>query len=292
MQITKTVTITLTPESDLDSDSDLNLIPMTSISASSRTRDPEKLIAFLGASGGVGLGALTRALAAGHTCVALCRSPAKLTDRFPASQHPNLHIVSGNAHDSAAVARCLVSPTEPGRFVDAVVSSIGGAFQFQRMTLDDPHVCEKGMKALLDAISQVRSDKKNNINHNASIEAWNPHLTVVSTCGISAGGWDFPVLLLPMYRWVLRVPHEDKLAMEAELKRGARDLGYTYTIVRPSLLADTPAPERMIRVGLGEEPAVGYTISRDDTGRWIYENLLDGNGGCGGFENQVATITW
>ncbi|KAI2636561.1 NAD(P)-binding protein [Hypomontagnella submonticulosa] len=253
-------------------------------SSSSHDRSPKKLIAFLGASGGVGLGALTRALAVGHTCMALCRSPSKLTDRFPAPQYPNLHVVPGNAHDSGAVAKCLVSPTEPGRLADAVVSSIGGAFQFQRMTLDDPHVCENGMTALLEAIAQVRKDHES--------EAWNPRLTVVSTCGISAAGWDFPVLLLPMYRWVLKVPHEDKLRMEAHLTRRADELGYTYTVVRPSLLVDEPAPERKVRVGLGEEPAVGYTISRDDTGRWIYENLLDAGAPAGVFENQIATITW
>ncbi|KAF3065843.1 putative fungal specific transcription factor domain-containing protein [Daldinia childiae] len=241
-----------------------------------------KLIAFMGASGGIGLGALTRALAAGHTCIALCRTPSKLTDRFPADQFPNLKIVQGNAHDAAAVVQCLVVGTQP---VDAIVSTIGGVLQFSRMTLDDPHVCEKGMSALLAAISLVRES-------HPSLH-WRPRVAVVSTCGISQSARDVPILFVPMYKIMLRVPHEDKIAMEKLLVEGAGKCGYTYSIVRPSFLVDEAAPRREIRVGLGDAPAVGYVISRDDAGRWIYENLLDGKGVKGGmYEDTIATITW
>ncbi|KAI2785570.1 NAD(P)-binding protein [Daldinia loculata] len=245
-----------------------------------------KLIAFMGASGGIGLGALTRALAAGHTCIALCRTPSKLTDRFPADQFPNLKVVQGNAHDAAAVAQCLVVGTQP---VDAIVSTIGGVLQFSRMTLDDPHVCEKGMTALLAAISLVR---ENHHRTPLTTEHWRPRVNVVSTCGISRSARDVPILFVPMYKIMLRVPHEDKIAMEKLLVDGAGDRGYTYSIVRPSFLVDEAAPRREIRVGLGDAPAVGYVISRDDAGRWIYENLLDGKGDGGMYEDMVATITW
>ncbi|KAK6949869.1 hypothetical protein Daesc_008192 [Daldinia eschscholtzii] len=242
-----------------------------------------KTIAFMGASGGIGLGALTRALAAGHKCIALCRTPSKLTDKFPLDKYPNLKIVQGNAHDSSAVAQCLVDGTTP---VDAIVSTIGGVLQFSRMTLDDPHVCEKGMASLLEAISLVRQQ------HSLSTEQWRPRVNVVSTCGISQTARDVPILFMPMYKIMLRVPHVDKIAMEALLVDGARDRGYTYSIVRPSFLVDEPQPHRKIRVGLGDAPAVGYVISRDDAGRWIYENLLDGKAEEGTYENKIATITW
>ncbi|KAI0887647.1 NAD(P)-binding protein [Annulohypoxylon maeteangense] len=258
---------------------------------SSSNTNTKKTIAFLGASGGVGLAALTRAMAAGHTCIALCRTPSKLTDRFPEAQYPNLKVVQGNAHDVVAVARCLFSPSPStsnspvAKPVDMVMSSIGGQFQFAKMTIDDPHVCENGMKTLLSAIDKVRRD------HAAALgeKQWRPRIIVVSTCGISKAGRDFPLATLPIYKFMLKVPHVDKLAMESLLTGAAAEKDYSYSIVRPSLLTDPAVPDRKIRVGVDEKPEVGYGISRDDTGRWIFENLL---GIEGAYENRVVTITW
>ncbi|KAI1143721.1 NAD(P)-binding protein [Hypoxylon sp. FL0543] len=257
----------------------------------------KRTITFLGASGGVGLAALSRALAAGHTCVALCRTPSKLTDRFPEDKHPNLIVMQGNAHDASAVARCLVARERPA---DTVVSSIGGVFKFSCMTIDDPQVCQKGMAALLEAIAQVRKERA------LTTEAaqWRPRIVVVSTCGISKAGRDFPLATLPIYKFMLRVPHEDKVEMERLLLEGAgaeaedgkgkgtgKGYGYSYTIVRPSLLNDEAQPERAIRSGVDDKPPVGYAISRDDTGRWIFENLLDGES-REEYANKIVTITW
>ncbi|KAI1770444.1 NAD(P)-binding protein [Hypoxylon cercidicola] len=244
-----------------------------------------KTIAFLGASTGIGLAALTRALAAGHTCIALCRKPAKLTERFPAASHPNLHVVEGNAHDVAAVSRCLRS--EQQQPVDVVVSSIGGAFILSKMTLDDPHVCEKGMSTLVAAIAKVRQET-------AAAAGWKPRVVVVSSAGLARSGRDYPLALIPMYKLMLKVPHVDKVAMEKVLVDGASGAGagYAYTIVRPSLLVDEAAPKREVRVGIDDNFVVGYTISRDDAGRWLYENLLRDGGEAGRYENRIATITW
>ncbi|KAL7626094.1 hypothetical protein AAE478_002864 [Parahypoxylon ruwenzoriense] len=252
----------------------------------------KRTVVFLGASGGVGLAALVRALKAGHTCIALCRTPSKLTDRFPAGVYPNLRVEQGNAHDAAAVARCL-APLLP----DTVVSSIGGVFQFSRMTLDDPHVCEKGMTALLQAMSEVRAQTQTPPGAAAAAAAqqqWRPRVVVVSTCGISKAGRDFPLATLPVYHFMLKVPHADKKLMERDLLAAAPEGGFTYTVVRPSLLNDDAKPERPVRVGLDGEPAVGYFISRDDTGRWIFENLLAEEEGAERrtYENKIVTITW
>lgn len=248
----------------------------------------KKTIAFLGASGGVGLAALSRTLAAGHTCIALCRTPSKLTDRFPEAKHPNLTVIQGNAHDASAVTRCLLSGRERRTPADTVVSSIGGVFQFSRLTIDDPQVCQKGMAALLEAVARVRRE----------YGGWRPRIVVVSTCGISKAGRDFPLATLPIYKFMLRVPHVDKVEMERLLVGGSQevggvdgDRGYTYSIVRPSLLNDDAQPERRIRVGVDDKPPVGYAISRDDTGRWIFENLLNRESGDE-YENKIVTITW
>ena len=63
--------------------------------------------AFFGASSGVGLSALKHILAAGHQCIALCRTPSKLTAVFQIDTTPNLKAVQGNAHDIASVFKCL-----------------------------------------------------------------------------------------------------------------------------------------------------------------------------------------
>ncbi|KAI1410627.1 NAD(P)-binding protein [Hypoxylon sp. FL1857] len=242
----------------------------------------KKTIAFFGASGGVGLAALSRALAAGHTCIALCRTPSKLTDRFPEDKHPNLVVIQGNAHDASAVARCLLGREQPA---DTIVSSIGGVFQFSCMTIDDPQVCQKGMAALIEAIGKVRQE------YGLTQAQWKPRIVVVSTCGISKAGRDFPLATLPIYKFMLKVPHVDKLEMERLLLAGTDEKGYTYTIVRPSLLNDDARPERKIRSGIDNKPPVGYAISRDDTGRWIFENLLNKES-QEEYADKIVTITW
>lgn len=64
--------------------------PTTIMGANSKT------VAFFGASTGIGLSALKHTLAAGHNCIALCRTPSKLSAIFPPGV-PNLKIVEGNA---------------------------------------------------------------------------------------------------------------------------------------------------------------------------------------------------
>ena len=62
-------------------------------------------------------------------------------------------------------------------------------------------------------------------------------------------------------------------------------------IVRPSLLTNGKARGgKKIRVGTEEKPAVGYTISREDVGLWVFENLLKGDGET--YVGQKVTITY
>lgn len=200
-----------------------------------------KTVAFIGASGGIGLATLRQTLAAGHRCIALCRDPSKLTALFPeaviglrspASASQKLFLVKGNAHDVDAVSQCLVIPgsdSQPGRFVDIVVSTVGGKMVFSKMTLDDPNVCEKAMSTLLEAITRLRAQGVTS----SSVEQ-TPRIVAISTTGISEHGRDVPLAFLPMYHGMLRVPHVDKRAMEGLLIKS----GELFTLVRPSLLVD------------------------------------------------------
>ncbi|KAJ6784034.1 hypothetical protein PWT90_00321 [Aphanocladium album] len=240
-------------------------------------------IAFIGASGGCGLAALQRAVAAGHTCIALCRKPEKMDTHFP-SKPANLVVLPGNAHDAASVSSCLVRPDDAARLVDAIHISVGGVLDLKTFTVDDPDVCKKATETVLAALKTLRDEKGC---------TGRPLYTVISTTGISRFGRDVPWGMLPMYKWMLHQPHADKEVMEKQLVES----GERVVMVRPSFLKDVAQPEKKIRVGV-EDPTkgvevkeIGYFISRDDVGRWVYENLLEDPDKCQ-YEGKAVSISW
>lgn len=238
-----------------------------------------KTVAFFGASTGVGLSALKHTLAAGYQCIALCRTPSKLTAIFPTETTPNLKIVQGNAHDVSSVSKCLQG--EDGKLVDVVVSTIGGQFIMSKLSIDDPEVCRKGAATLLEALAELRR----------SGTTRNPHIIACSTTGLSRFGRDIPLAMIPFYHIVLKVPHEDKVIMDDRLIASQE----AYTIVRASLLTDGESTKE-IRVGIEdpktgrESKAIGYTISREDTGKWIAENLVLKRDAK--YSNKIAMVTY
>lgn len=224
---------------------------------------PTKTIAFFGASTGIGLSALKHTLAEGHRCVALCRYPSKLTDVLPPQSYPNLQVVEGNAHDITSVSRSI--RTQDGNLVDAIVSTIGAKPDLAKLSIDDPNVCRKGVATLLEALAQLRRDGATG----------KPRIIVASTTGMSRFGRDTPLVIVPVYSLLLKVPHEDKRIMEDSLT----DSGEDFTIVRSSYLVNGES-DSQIRVGVEdpkkgvEQRTIGYTISREDAGKWVAENLL------------------
>jgi nucleoside-diphosphate-sugar epimerase len=227
------------------------------------TNTNTKTVTFIGASGGVGLSALKHTLAAGHQCIALCRTPSKLTSIFPPESTPNLKVIEGNAHDVQAVSKCLL--TEDGKLVDLVLSTIGSRPNFRKMTIEDPECCRNGAAALLEALDNLQRDGATG----------SPHLITFSTTGISRFGRDYPLAVFPIYHWMLKVPHVDKRITEDRFS----DSGRPFTIVRASLLT-TGETTKEVRVGIEdpktgrESEAIGYFISREDSGKWVAENLI------------------
>ena len=71
-------------------------------------------IVLLGSTGKTGMEFITQALEAGHSVVAVVRTPSKLTEK-----NPNLHIIKGNVTDSEVLARAMVGG-------DVLVSTLGG----------------------------------------------------------------------------------------------------------------------------------------------------------------------
>ncbi|KAK4463895.1 hypothetical protein QBC42DRAFT_295531 [Cladorrhinum samala] len=271
-----------------------------------------KTILFLGATGGVAFSALQRSLKAGYTCIALCRNPAGLSSKFPDpdTPRPNLHIVHGNAHSVPDLIRCLtltltLTDTSTVSPVTHIFSSIGSWPSLTSpFTIADPKVCETGMAALLSAISSVRKSSSESPGSAAATTRtgpprWSPRIIATSSTGLSSVQRDIPVVYVPLYHVLLRQAHKDKKNME-DLLIGSGEAD--WTIVRASLYVDSKPGEdgkktRVVRAGkedpvakVVERKEVGYTISREDVGRWMFEELVERDGGE--WQRRVASITY
>ncbi|KAI1477413.1 NAD(P)-binding protein [Daldinia eschscholtzii] len=239
-----------------------------------------KTVAFFGASTGIGRSALKHSLAAGHQCIALCRNPSKLTSVLTNENAPNLKVVQGNAHDPAAVSRCLKASND--KLVDEIVFTIGGKPIPSKMTIDDPHVCEKGITTVLDSIATLREQGL----------VGRPHIIVCSTAGMSKFERDIPVAYLPLFSLFLKVPGADKRAMEDKLATSGED----FTIVRAAMFLVDGETNKPVRAGVEdpktgvESKAIGYNISREDAGKWIAKNLVIERNSK--YLNKTATIVY
>lgn len=136
------------------------------------------------------------------------------------------------------------------------------------------------MATLIEALAEVRK----------SGLVGGPHIIVGSTTGMSKFGRDIPLAMIPLYHVALKVPHQDKGIMEERLVAS----GEGFTIVRPSFFAGGES-DKKIRVGIEdpktgrESEAIGYTISREDVGKWIAESLILQRDAK--YDNKIAMIT-
>ncbi|KAK5655298.1 hypothetical protein OQA88_5865 [Cercophora sp. LCS_1] len=235
-------------------------------------------ILFLGCTGGIGLSTLRHALTAGHTCICLVRTPSRLSTLLSLSPPPsNLTILAGNAHSIPSLVSAL---STTGHLPSMIVTSIGGVFIWKGLTLDDPHVCENGMLALLSALKRA---------HDKGITG-SPRIVAVSGTGMTDYGRDIPLLMVPLIKIILAVPRADKKSMERAVI-GSQE---KWTVVRPSLLMDGEGKGK-VRVGV-EDPVkgvvesreVGWTIDREAVGRWIFEQVVEG----GKWEGRVVSLTY
>lgn len=93
---------------------------------------------------------------------------------------------------------------------------------------------------------------------------------------------------MPLYHWLLAVPHADKLEMERFLIEASDKTEGPiggFVAVKPSLLMDGVGKRASgLRVGWGggesegEGPVVGYTAMRDDVGDWMFRELVSNEG--------------
>ena len=87
---------------------------------------------------------------------------------------------------------------------------------------------------------------------------------------------------------------ENRLLAEMAKPADQRAIG-NFVVVRPSLLTDS-ARLGADKVRVGEEteeeakPAVGYTISREDVGGWMFEKIVKGDRQK--YAGKMVTITY
>ncbi|KAI7278220.1 hypothetical protein KC345_g6104 [Hortaea werneckii] len=257
-------------------------------------------LAFFGATGDCAGYCLAQALNAGYDCRALARTPAKLTASLKSKNvssetlDKRLTIIQGDVKDVSAVKETLsLAADQPGNVVDKIISGIGGAPAFQwsfrqPFTLGDPTICQDAGKTILIALGELESSKE---------ERKKPILINVSTTGIPSPGCprDVPLLFVPLYHWILAVPHEDKEALQENLAAHMKSQSAVlegFVNVKASLLLDGEAKGlQAVRDGVETQPAVGYTIRRADVGGWMFERLVKGEP-KGEWMNRGVCITY
>lgn len=260
----------------------------------STSTNQTQTVAFLGATGGCTLPVLERTLKSGNHATALARNPEKLrkllveTHSVPESLvASNLRIIAGSASDTSAVRNLLVASPQQKTLVDTLVSGIGSlpkvnwSNPLKPFTLEDPHVTETAMRSVEQGLKSLIAE-----GYRSGREE-RPLVVAISTTGVSKQKRDVPVAFLPFYHWALAVPHKDKRIMEdmvvAAKKEGIiRD----YVLIRPSLLVDGQVKGLYsVRAGWesddgtsqGPGPAVGYVITKEDVGAWIWEEAVQKN---------------
>ncbi|KAE8145291.1 hypothetical protein BDV25DRAFT_165002 [Aspergillus avenaceus] len=227
-------------------------------------------VAFFGSTGGCVLACLALALKNGCTSCALVRDPAKLQGLLrergvlESQIDSHLTIVKGNSTDLEAVRRTLAPNGEP---VDLVISGVGGKLLMGnplKPVLNNPTICADTVRTVIEASGEL--ERK-------------PTLVVISATGMK-NKHDLPLAMQPLYWWLLKCPLADKTIMEKTIleemkkpedRRAIRD----YSIVRPSFFTDGEGEGlAKIRDGREDRPAVGYTITRNDVGLWLFENFV------------------
>ena len=238
---------------------------------------PASKIAVFGATGDCAGHCLAHLLTAGFHCIALARTPAKLTrsmkDKGVSGENIDayLTVVQGNVKDIEAVKQALQLN---GQTVDTILSGIGGAPALQwslmrPVALTDPRICYDAGSTILQALTELKPVLK-------------PLYIHISTAGIPPAGMprDVPLLLVPLYHWLIAAPIDDKAALEKKLAEHMqlpeRERGIRGSVgVKASLLMNGESLGiKKIREGVDEHPAIGYTIHRADVGLWIFEKLL------------------
>lgn len=242
-------------------------------------------IAIFGATGGCANAALVLALKAGYHCHALARTPSKLADMLLEKGVPQssidtyLEITQGDVKDVESVKKAIYVKGKPAT---KVLSGIGmlpsEAFSFS--TTPGQTICQDATRTIMRALKELNLPQK-------------PFFIAISSTSVGRGPIDVPLLFRPLYHFALATPRKDKQVMHdiiAEVEEQGNAIG-GYAVVKPSMLVNGPSRGMPnIRSGTEDAPAIGYAISREDVGLWIWEELLKGDASI--WKNQRPSITY
>eukprot|EP00026_Physarum_polycephalum_P012026 Phypoly_transcript_12291.p1 GENE.Phypoly_transcript_12291~~Phypoly_transcript_12291.p1 ORF type:complete len:204 (+),score=22.08 Phypoly_transcript_12291:153-764(+) len=194
----------------------------------SQHKDSHSLkVAIFGSTGGSGKAAVEEMLKAGHQVTALVRSPAKLLQVLGLAECPsNLSIIQGDIREVHKIKEAIDAQ-------DVIVSTVGGQMSFSNPlhpTLSDKTICHDAIKCIIEALGKVEKPPN--------------RLIALSTTGIDEAR-DVPLLMLPLYHWLLSEPHQDKINMEkAIVDAGKHGVIKEWVIIRPAFLTDGPKTEQ------------------------------------------------
>lgn len=233
----------------------------------------------------------------------LLKTKHGLTDDQSGSSS-KLTIIEGDVRTLADVKRTL--QLENGSTARLIISGIGGVpkgIGLYGMKLEDPKIGEVSTKVILEAVAEMRQQHE---------PTYRPVFLGISSIGLGRGRTrDLPYIQYPIYTWLLREPFIDKRIFE-QLVMDAHNEGQVQTIlVRASMLTDGKG-KGMQAIRVGSEPLpttsqsdnpvaheddgiplpIGYTISREDVGRWIYEAVIKPESGSKKWSGRAVTVTY
>ncbi|KAH7130936.1 hypothetical protein EDB81DRAFT_845558 [Dactylonectria macrodidyma] len=245
--------------------------------------------AFIGACGATLSELLPWTLLAGHSAAALVRDASKLkkilsthgvSEEMIQSQ---LIIVEGSSRDLKAVVNLLRN--DPDLIFSGITSTPKLNYNpFRPIGMNDTTITGDSAKAVVDALRELKST--NSISKS-------PIFVPISSTGHGSRR-DQPFLLIPLYLWLLPIPQADTAVLEKVVRDAAKETDSPlggYVMLRPPLLTHGRLKGTgSIRVGWTWEDSiyrtsnekehgveVGYTISRLDLARWMFEELVEGD---------------
>jgi hypothetical protein len=210
-----------------------------------------------------------------------------------------LTIHSGNVKNPASVAKALLSPKNPHLLVNTILFGVGGSPKTQLsirtpMTIDDPHICESGMKAVQSALDTLFTQ-----GISSASDGRKPLVVVISTTGLYPFKHrDFPLGMFPVYTYMLQVPAADKRKLEQLLREDDGKHFRDVVLIKGAMFTEAKRGLESIKVGWdwvrpeghGEAPGphFGYTIGRQDLGQWVFRKPIVE----GGWEGKSVTLSY
>ncbi|CAH0051808.1 unnamed protein product [Clonostachys solani] len=258
--------------------------------------------AFIGAGGATLIHVLRWTLLAGHHAAALVRNPDKLKEALSSQgvseeiQQSQLTIAKGSSRDVKAVVGLL--RCDPELIFSGITSLPKFGFNpFRPVGMQDATITGDSAAAVVEALRQLRST-------NSITNA--PLFVPISSTGHGSQR-DQPLLLIPLYLWLLPIPQADTAVLEKVTRQAAIEADSPlggYVMLRPPLLTHGPMKgTNSIRVGwIWEDPVfkksdekeqgieVGYTISRLDLAKWMFDELVQGD--ANRWKGKCVNITY